>query len=129
MRQVAVQCEQSSDRQIECTAFCSHRHMAGDSLDRDPAFGLVPRKSRACLQGDEDDAKIVILDEGLGVLAAVPVGFAVKLAPVPWLDRIRERKLPVAAYAASCAGCRRAGRVTSWTSRSSRAEARTAGFC
>ena len=83
MRQVVVQCEQGSDRQIECTTFCSHRHMTGDSLDRDPAFVLVPGKSRACLQCDEDDAKVVILDEGLRVLAAVPVGFAVKLLQFP----------------------------------------------
>ena len=83
MRQVVVQCEQGSDRQIECTTFCSHRHMTGHSLDRDPAFILVPGKPRACLQCDEDDAKVVILDEGLRVLAAVPVGFAVKLLQFP----------------------------------------------
>ena len=83
MRQVVVQCEQGSDRQIECTTFCSHRHMTGHSLDRDPAFILVTGKPRACLQCDEDNAKVVILDEGLRVLAAVPVGFAVKLLQFP----------------------------------------------
>lgn len=83
MRQVVIQCEQRSDGEIECTTFCSHRHMSGDSLDRDPAFGLVAWKSLACLQCDEDDAEIVVLDEGLRVLAAVPVGFAVKLLKFP----------------------------------------------
>ena len=83
MRQVLVQCEQGSGGQIECPAFCSHQDMAGDGLDRDPAFVLMPGKPRTCLQRDEDDAKVVILDERLGVLSAVPLGFAVKLLQFP----------------------------------------------
>jgi hypothetical protein len=35
------------------------------------------------LQRDEDDAKVVILDESFGVLASVPVAFAVKLLQFP----------------------------------------------
>jgi hypothetical protein len=57
--------------------------MTGDGLDRNPAFVLVPGKLRTCPQCDEDDAKVVVLDESLGVLAAVPVGFAVKLLQFP----------------------------------------------
>ena len=83
MRHVLVQCEQGAPGQIERSAFRSHEDVAGDGLDRDPAFVLVPGKARTCLQCDEDDAKVVILDESLGILAAVPVRFAVKLLQFP----------------------------------------------
>jgi hypothetical protein len=79
VRNVVVQCEQGSNWQIECTTLCSYQQMAGDSLDRDPAFAVMPRKPRACLQRGQDDAEVVKLRERPGVLTTIPIGFTVKL--------------------------------------------------
>ena len=84
MRQVLVQCEQRACGQIERPAFGSHEDMAGDGLDRDPTFCLVLRKPRTRLERGEDDTEVVILDERLGVLAAVSTPVLREAAPAPW---------------------------------------------
>jgi len=53
--------------------------MAADGLDRDPTLCLVLGKPRTCLECSEDDTQVVVLDERLGVLSAVPLRFSVKV--------------------------------------------------
>ena len=83
MSPVLVQREQGACWQIERPTFRSHEDMAGDGLDRDPTHCLMLRKPRPCLEGGEDDTEVVILDERLGVLPAVPLRLSVKLLQFP----------------------------------------------
>src|SRR4029079_3035579 len=78
-----IQGEQTARREVEGSALGSQLDVAGNRLDRDASLRLMRGKTRTRLQGGQDDSKVLVLDEGLRVLAAAPPGLAMELLQLP----------------------------------------------
>jgi hypothetical protein len=74
-----VKCEKTAGGQIERPSERPHSDATANGVDGNSPLRLVPRNPGVCLEGGQDDAKVVVLHEGLGVLAADRLRFAVEL--------------------------------------------------
>lgn len=83
VREIPIQGKQRPGRQIERSTFRSNEDVAHDDLNRHPSLRLMDGKSRVCLERDEGDAQVLILDECLGVLPSVHAGFPMELLHFP----------------------------------------------
>ena len=80
MRQPLIQGEETTRRKVEGPALRSHLDVTGHGLNRDASLGLMSGETGVCFEGGEDDSEVLVLYKRLGILTAVPLGFAVKAA-------------------------------------------------
>ena len=79
MRHGLVECENTAGGQVERSPDRSDPDATTDRVNRDSPLRSVLGNTRMCGECDEDDAEIVVLHEGLGVVASRRLGLAVKL--------------------------------------------------
>ena len=79
VRHAVVKCEKAAGGQIERPSERPHPDAAANGMDGDSPLRLVSRNPGVRLECGQDDAKVVVLHEGLGVLAAGRLRFAVEL--------------------------------------------------
>jgi hypothetical protein len=79
VRHAAIQRDQAARWQVERSTRGSNVDVSADRLDRDSTLGLMRRQAGLSGQHDHHDAKVVVLDECLGVVAGRPFRFVMEL--------------------------------------------------